>query len=116
MNDISTKQRILAVAAHAGFLLGGIGFLVLPFIIKVIWSDDEFVAAHARQAFRIQIGALLVSILIIPLALVISPVIATIAGIALLAIGGGFFAIFAAIRALAGEMYVYPLLKMLHFE
>ena len=28
MDEITTKQRILAAAAHAGFYLGGVGFLV----------------------------------------------------------------------------------------
>ncbi len=116
MNDITTKERALAVAAHVGFFLGGIGYLVLPFLIRTIWSDDAFIAAHARQAFRIQLVALGVSLLIIVLAAVTSPMLATVAGVAFLSIAWVFFSIFAAIKAMAGEMYEYPALKVLHLS
>ncbi len=116
MNEITTKERALAVAAHVGFFLGGIGYLVLPFLIRIIWSDNAFIAAHARQAFRIQLVALVVSLLIVILAFVISPMIATVAGIAFLSIAWVFFSVFAAIKAMAGELYEYPALKVLHLS
>ena len=114
MNEITTTDRILAAAAHIGFYLGGLGFLVLPFLIKTIWSEDDFVAGHAKQALYIQIGALLVSLLVIPLAFLVSPVVATGIGIAFLSIAWALFAVIAAIKAMAGEEYVYPALKMVH--
>ncbi len=114
MNEITPKQRILAAVAHAGFYLGGLGFLVLPFLIKTIWSGDDFVAGHAKQAFYMQIGAFVVSLLVIPLAFVLSPEIATIAAIAFLSIAWALFAIIAAFKAMSGEEYVYPALKLVH--
>ena len=114
MNDTTPKQRILAAAAHAGFYLGGLGFLVLPFLIKTIWSGDEFVIRHATQALYIQIGAFIVSLLVIPLAFVVSPMVATVAAIAILSIAWALFAIIAAIKAMSGEEYVYPALKLVH--
>ena len=114
MNEITLKERILAAVAHAGFFLGGLGFLVLPFIIKTIWSGDDFISGHAKQALYIQIGALIVSLLIIPTAFLISPAIATGIGIAFLSIAWVFFAIVGAYKAMTGEEYVYPALKIIH--
>ena len=114
MEEITAKQRILAAVAHAGFYLGGLGFIVLPFLIKTIWSDDDFVAGHAKQALYIQLGAMVISIFVIPLAFVLSPEIATIAAIALLTIAWALFAIIAAFKAMTGQEYVYPALKLIH--
>ncbi len=50
MNEITTKERMIAAAAHVGFYIGGLGFLVLPFLIKTIWSGDDFIVGHAKQA------------------------------------------------------------------
>ena len=71
--EITTKQRIIAAAAHVGFYLGGLGFLVLPFLIKTIWSGDDFISGHAKQALYMQVGALVVSLLAIVLAFVLPP-------------------------------------------
>lgn len=114
MNEITMKERIIAAAAHVGFYLGGLGFLVLPFLIKTIWSKDDFIAGHAKQALYMQLIAFVVCLLIIPLAFVLSPEIATVAGIALLTLSWVFFALFGAFKAMAGEEYVYPLLRVLH--
>ncbi len=114
MNEITPKERVLAAAAHAGFLLGGIGFLILPFIIKTVWSGDDFISGHAKQALYIQIGALIASILIIPAAFLISPELATIGGIAFLSVAWVFFAFVGTYKAMTGEEYVYPVLKMVH--
>ncbi len=114
MNEITTKQRLLAAAAHVGFWLGGLGFLVVPFLIRTIWSRDDFVAGHAKQALYMQIGALLVSLLVIPLAFVLSPEIATVAAIALLSVVWTLFSVVAAFKAMMGEEYVYPALRFVH--
>ncbi len=112
--EITTKQRIIAAAAHVGFYLGGLGFLVLPFLIKTIWSGDDFISGHAKQAFYIQLGALVVSLLAIVLAFVLPPMIATGLAIAFLSIAWGIFAIFGAFKAMSGEEFEYPALKMVH--
>lgn len=114
MNEITTKQRIIAAAAHVGFYLGGLGFLVLPFLIKTVWSGDDFIVGHAKQAFYIQLGAIAVSLLAIVLAFVLSPMIATGIAIAFLSVAWGIFAIVGAYKAMTGEEYVYPALKLVH--
>ncbi len=112
--EITTKQRIIAAAAHVGFYLGGLGFLVLPFLIKTIWSGDDFIAGHAKQALYMHIVALVVSLLAIVLAFVLPPMIATGIAIAFLSVAWGFFAILGAYKAMTGEEFVYPALKMVH--
>ncbi len=113
MNEITTKQRILAAVAHAGFYLGGIGFLIVPFLIKTIWNNDSFVAGHAKQAFYMQLGVVLISLIIVAAAFVVPPMIVTMVGIGILVVIWGIFAIIAAVKALSGEEYVYPLLKLI---
>lgn len=114
MNKITTKERMIAAVAHVGFYLGGLGFLVLPFLIKTIWSDDDFIVGHAKQALYMQVGAVVVSLLAIVLAFVIPPMIATGLAIAILSIAWGIFAIFGAFKAMSGEEFEYPALKMVH--
>ena len=114
MNEITPKARIIAAAAHVGFYLGGLGFLILPFLIKTVWNSDDFIVGHAKQALYMQIIALIVSILIIPMAFLISPEIATIGGIAFLSVAWGIFAIVGAYKAMTGEEYAYPVLKLVH--
>ena len=114
MNEITTQQRLLAAAAHAGFYLCGLGFLVIPFLIQTIWNGDEFVTGHAKQALYMQIGAFIVSLLVIPLAFLLSPEAAAFLGIGFLAVAWGVFALVAAFKALSGEEYVYPALRLVH--
>lgn len=113
--EITATQRILAAAAHAGFCLGGLGFLVLPFLIQAIWSDSGFVVAHARQALYMQLGALAASLLVVPLAFFLSPEAAAALGVGFLAGVWGLFALVAVCKAIKGEQYVYPLLQLVHW-
>ncbi len=113
MNEYTTKQRVLAAAAHVGYFLGGLGFFILPLVIKTIWKDDEFIEGHAQQAFYVQAGAVLVSIVVCLLALIITPVAAVGIGVTVIAVAWGIFSLVAAINAMAGRPYVYPVLKLL---
>lgn len=59
MNEYSTEDKILALAAHLGFLTG-IGYLLFPLIIWLVKKDSSpFVTGHAKQAMVWQ-GACLV--------------------------------------------------------
>lgn len=60
MKEYSTEDKILALAAHLGFLTG-IGYLLFPLIIWLVKKDSSrFVAMHAKQALVWQ-GACLVA-------------------------------------------------------
>lgn len=114
MNEIPFSDRVIAAAAHAGFCLGGLGFLVLPFLIQAIWSDSGFVAGHARQALYMQLGALAFALLVVPLAFFLPPEAAAALGVGFLAGVWGIFALVAVCKAVSGETYVYPLLQLVH--
>ncbi len=114
MNEIPMTNRIIAAAAHAGFYLGGVGFLLIPYLIKTVWRHDDFIAGHARQALYMQIGAFLFSLLVIPLAFILSPETAAFIGIGFLTVAWALFALVAAFKALIGEEYVYPMLKLVN--
>ncbi len=46
----TTEDKLLAIAAHLGFLTG-IGYLIFPLVIWLIKKDSSpFVSAHAKQA------------------------------------------------------------------
>ena len=45
---VSTTQKLLAIAAHISYLLGGAGYLFVPLLIFLLRRDDPFTAAHAR--------------------------------------------------------------------
>lgn len=46
----STEDKLLAIAAHLGFLTG-IGYLIFPLVIWLVKKDSSaFVSAHAKQA------------------------------------------------------------------
>jgi hypothetical protein len=44
------KQKFLVVLAHLSYFFGGIGFIIAPLIIYLLWDKDEFVRFNAKQA------------------------------------------------------------------
>lgn len=110
MNTITGEQKLLAVAAHLTYFLGGLGFVVAPLVIFLARRDDPFVADHAKQALVAHLALLVVgvatgllSLLLVGLLLV--PVVIVIG------IGLVITSILAAIKALNGELYQYPFIQ-----
>lgn len=105
---ISPTQKLFAIASHISFLLGGIGFLIVPLIIFLINKDkDEFVEYHAKQAFAVQFAMFILSICIgilccVLVGFVLVPV------ILILALIWTICSIFASWKAANGELYDYP--------
>ncbi len=107
---ITGEQKLLAIAAHLTYFLGGLGFVIAPLIIFLIKRDDPFIADHAKQALVAHLvmliaGAVtgLLSMLLIGLLLV--PV------LVLLCIALLVTSIIASLKALNGEYYRYPLIQ-----
>jgi uncharacterized Tic20 family protein len=114
MENITWPQKALAALAHGGWLLAGVGYLLLPFIIWLCRRSDPFVAWHAKQAMICQ---LLYIVLLVVL---------TVAGALVFGVqdGGGVWllvavliilglvwfacAVVAIVKALNGELYTYP--------
>lgn len=114
MNQITTTERFLAAAAHVGFMAAGVGFLLVPLLILIVWGKkSQFVSGHAKQALYMQIGAIIVTSAAILLAVFTGPVLATGLAIALLTIGWVVFAIIGAVKAMGGDEFVYPLLRLM---
>ncbi len=101
---------MLAAAAHCGCFFGGLGFVLLPLAIWLYKRQDLFVAHHAKQAALFQL--VLTPVLI---ALVMA-LLATETAAWIVVIGGGLAwlgcAMWATVRALSGEYYVYPIFAL----
>jgi hypothetical protein len=111
---IGTEQKLLAVAAHIAYVLGGIGFIFVPLAL-FFWSknkNDFFVADHAKQALcaQVSIGVLfsatgiliwlIVGVILVPFMIVI-------------ALAWCIASFYAAWAALHGKDYRYPLIQPL---
>ena len=61
MEEKDIEQKLLAVAAHLGYMGGGIGIIIVPLCIWIFKRNDAFVAHHAKQAFFTQLlGSIIV--------------------------------------------------------
>lgn len=109
-NTISGEQKLLAIAAHITYFLGGLGFILAPLIIYLFKKEDFFVREHAKQALTAHLFLLLLSTIVGILCSILIGVLL----LPLLAIIGAVFfitSIIAAIKAADGQMYYYPLIQ-----
>ncbi len=52
---IDGKQKALALAAHIGYLFFGVGYVLVPLGLYLIYDKhDDFIAEHAKQALIVQ--------------------------------------------------------------
>ena len=107
---ITGEQKLLAIAAHLTYFLGGVGFVFAPLVIYLIKRDDPFVADHAKQALVAHLAMLVVGMVtgilsMILIGLLLIPVVVLL-GVALLVTS-----ILASLKALNGEYYRYPLIQ-----
>ncbi|MCR6545218.1 DUF4870 domain-containing protein [Dehalobacterium formicoaceticum] len=107
---VTGEQKLLAIAAHLLYLLGGVGFVIAPLIILILKQDDPFVYEHAKQALVAQImlliaGAVVSVLCIVLIGFLLIPV--------LLVLGIIFVitSLIAASRVLNGRLYAYPLIQ-----
>ncbi|KYZ78175.1 hypothetical protein AXX12_01115 [Anaerosporomusa subterranea] len=107
---VTGEQKLLAIAAHLTYFLGGLGFVLAPLVIFLVKRDDPFVADHAKQALVAHLSMLVVgmvtgilSMLLVGLLLI--PVVVLL-GLALLVTS-----ILGSLKALNGEYYRYPLIQ-----
>ena len=122
MEEKDIEQKLLAVAAHLGYMGGGIGIIIVPLCIWIFKRNDAFVAHHAKQAFFTQ---LLVNGLIVILAIGVGLVcvsmdltgddlVYAIVGVVIIPIIAWVIsAFYAAAQALNGEYFYSPLLYVL---
>lgn len=107
---MTNEQKLLAIVAHLSYLLGGVGFVLVPLIIWLLHKTDDFVSDHAKQALVAHLVLLAASaatgiLCFILVGFILLPLIAIIWLIMLVA------SIMAAIRAFNGQYYNYPLIQ-----
>jgi uncharacterized protein len=108
--NITGEQKLLALLAHLGYLLGGVGFIIAPLVIFLIRKEDPFVYEHAKQALMAHLAILAASVITgvlcaLLIGLLLLPVIAILWLILLIT------SIIAAIRVLDGQLYEYPFIQ-----
>jgi len=108
--QISGEQKILAIISHVGYLVGGIGLVIVPLIIFFLKKDDYFVYYHAKQALIAQLvmfiaGAIVSALCMVFVGFLLLPVLAL--------VGIIFFvtSIIGAVKAFQGEYYRYPFIQ-----
>ncbi len=110
MSIITTEQKLLAIAAHISYFLGGLGFIVAPLVILLLKKDDPFIADHAKQALVAHVALLIAGAVVgflsmVLIGLLLVPV------LAVLGIGLVITSLIASLKALNGEYYRYPLIQ-----
>jgi uncharacterized Tic20 family protein len=109
---ITSTDKTLAIVCHISLLIGGIGFLLLPFVIFLVKrGDSPFVAFHAKEALNFHLSLLLYCVCMLPFFFVLMCLIVFIW--IPFAIAMGLFAlicaIMASVRASEGAYFLYPL-------
>ncbi|SEP36476.1 DUF4870 domain-containing protein [Propionispora vibrioides] len=110
MNDITGEQKLLAVLSHLAYLLGGLGFIVAPLVIFLLKREDRFVYEHAKQALVAHLVILVFSAITgllctLLIGFLLVPVLAIFWLLLLVT------SIIAAVRAVDGQLYEYPLIQ-----
>lgn len=110
MSSVNDEQKILAIVAHLAYLLGGVGFIVAPLVIFLLKKEDTFVQYHAKQALVAHLVILAFSLAVSLLCIILVGVL-LVPILVILWLGLVITSILAAIKALNGELYDYPLIQ-----
>lgn len=109
---VTTEQKLLAILSHMAWMFGGVGLVVVPFIVYLIKKDDPFVARHAKQALVAQLTVFALSAFV---GLMMMLLIGFLLLPAMAVIWIGFFIcnVIAVLRAADGRDYDYPFIQPL---
>ncbi len=107
---VGGKEKALALIAHVGWLAFGVGYILLPLVIYLVYDNkNDFVASHAKQALYAQgifaIFSAIVGVLTyVIVGFLLWPV--------LFVLGAVWFccSIIACFKVINGQYYHYPLL------
>ena len=104
-DDVVQSDRTISAIAHLSPLFG-VG-LIVPVILYFLKRDEsEFAAFHAKEAINFHLSTMLAFLVSIPLIALFGLGILTMIGVA---IGTVIYGVVAAVRALDGVWYEYPL-------
>ncbi len=105
---IDGKQKALAIAAHIGYLFFGVGYVLVPLALYLLYDkNDEFIAGHAKQALIVQVitgifGAIAAALTMLLIGVLLWPIV--------FLLGAAWFicSILACFKVLSGQEYHYP--------
>jgi len=112
MNTITGEQKLFAIIAHTAYFLGGVGFIIAPLILLLLKKEDPFVYNHAKQALVAHLALLIASIVVSLLCTILIGVL-LVPILVVLWIGLIITSLIAAVYALNGKPYHYPLIQTL---
>ena len=105
----SQTERIFAALAQGACFVGGLGYLLLPFVLWIIMrSRSTFVAYHAKQAFFIQFIVLVLFILACVLGAALDDSNVAVGLCFLVGIPWCLGSVYAVVKALSGERWHFP--------
>jgi uncharacterized Tic20 family protein len=110
MKHVTGEQKLLAILAHISYFLGGIGFILAPFVLFLLRKDDYFVHEHAKQALVAHLSILALSSIVGVLCMILVGVL-LIPVVSILWIVLLVTSILGAIKAFNGETYKYPFIQ-----
>ena len=108
---IDGKQKVLALAAHISYLFFGVGYVLVPLVLYLIYDKkDDFIAGHAKQALMAQaifgvISAIVAGLTILLVGVLLWPIV--------FLLGAVWFccSIIACFKVINEKEYHYPLLR-----
>lgn len=108
--EIDGKQKVLAIASHVSYIFFGVGYVIVPLIIYLMFDKkDSFVAEHAKQALIAQVAFGIVSAIVGALTAIVIGILFW-PLVILLGIIWFVCSCIGSYRALQGVSYHYPLL------
>ncbi|WP_303816885.1 DUF4870 domain-containing protein [Selenomonas ruminantium] len=107
---IDGKQKVLALAAHISYLFFGVGYVLVPLVLYLMYDKkDAFIAGHAKQALMAQaifgvISAIVAGLTVLLVGVLLWPIV--------FLLGAVWFccSIIACFKVINEKEYHYPLL------
>ena len=106
---LSQSTRFIAAVVQGAFFIGGIGFVLLPFVVWIVTRGrNVFVAYHAKQAFLSQFFVLVLFILACALGAALDDSNIAVGLCFAVGIPWCLASVYAVVKALSGERWHYP--------
>ena len=100
---------MIAAAVQGAFFIGGIGFVLLPFVVWIVMRGrNVFVAHHAKQAFLSQLSVFVLFALSCMLGAALDDAYIAVGLCFLVGIPWCLASVYAVVKALSGERWHFP--------
>ena len=103
------STRMIAAAVQGAFFIGGIGFVLLPFVVWIVMRGrNVFVAHHAKQAFLSQLSVFVLFALSCMLGAALDDAYIAVGLCFLVGIPWCLASVYGVVKALSGERWHFP--------